>query len=411
MINKLDIAREAYQDSLFYRSILEKTREGVLPDNWESLPIIDKKDMVMSPDLLIVPKQYGRLKPDEVISECTSGSTGMCLDIVWSRPQMTASMLPLWALRKRYYQTRPGDRFCYFYTMHNPMGSENPYEQTENTLGISKLWLCEETIDEIYDRIVAFDPEWMLLQPSAAMILARYIAEYEVPELTSLRYIELSGEMIAQNQIQFLKSVFGCDCANQYGANEVNSIAYMCPAGHMHVMESNVYVECVDEEGVPTQEEGELVVTSLHNRVMPFIRYKIGDYGKIRSTSCTYSSAPEIVLTRGRSNDYILCEDGDVLSAYHLVRVFGCIAVQVDGTVYQYQAVQEDYREFTIYCVTDISSDCLEDCFMKSLQSEYLKGSHFTFQYMDRLLPEKRTGKLAAFRWSRQFYEKIQREE
>lgn len=184
----------------------------------------------------------------------------------------------------------------------------------------------------------------------------------------------------------------------------------MCPAGHMHVMESNVYVECVDEEGVPTQEEGELVVTSLHNRVMPFVRYKIGDYGKIRSTTCVYSSAPEIVLTRGRSNDYILCEDGDVLSAYHLVRAFGCIAVQVDGTVYQYQAVQKDYREFTIYCVTDISPDCLEDCFMKSLQSEYLARSHFTFRYMDRLLPEKRTGKLAAFRWSREFYDRIQRE-
>ena len=62
----------------------------------------------------IFPKQYDRLKTAEVISECTSGSTGMCLDIVWSRPQMMASMLPLWALRKRNYQTRPGDRFCFY---------------------------------------------------------------------------------------------------------------------------------------------------------------------------------------------------------------------------------------------------------------------------------------------------------
>lgn len=70
-----------------------------------------------------------------------------------------------------------------------------------------------------------------------------------------------------------MEAFFNCKVASQYGCYEVNSIAYECPFHKLHVMTENVYVEIV--------EDNQICITSKHNRVMPFVRYKVGDRGRL----------------------------------------------------------------------------------------------------------------------------------
>ena len=93
----------------------------------------------------------------------------------------------------------------------------------------------------------------------------------EIPP--ELKYIEFSGELLTDEVREMTKTIFNCNIANQYGANEVNSIAYECPYGNLHVMKSNVYVEIADEydNAIKDECEGRVLLTSLTNSVMPFI--------------------------------------------------------------------------------------------------------------------------------------------
>lgn len=387
----------AYQDSLFYRNFLKEQGRDI--DNlseWEDVPIIQKKDMVMAKWPVVLPKYCALQGEGKLFREYTSGSTGQCLEIYWSKRDSTLSLLPLWLYRRKYYGINTADRFCYFYTLHNPYGDEPQCEANDNSMGFSKMNLTQARLEEIYQQMYDYDPVWLMLQPSIAIQLARYIFSGEAPLLPSLRYVELTGEMLTAENKRFLEAAFECPCANQYGSYEVNSMAYECPAGHLHVMEENVYLEIIkDGRAAPEGEEGEIVVTSLRNRVMPFIRYTIGDYGKVETCQCPYHQEGKILtLTRGRKNDLIFCPDGEYIHAYELIRPFGCISERLDGRIFQYQLEQTEYDKFTVHIVTDERAEDIEAIFYETLQNKYLKGCDYTFVYHDSLLPEERTGKL-----------------
>lgn len=390
-----------YQQSPFYRQIRKEhglTLEDIQGD-WNRVPVTQKRQMVLSTQSIVPPKYYTEMSKGNILTETTSGSTGQCLKIYWSREDMTASMLPLWGYRKKYYGIQPSDRYCYFYTQHNPYGAEPEQEQKGNGLGFSKLNLTTERVGEIYDKMMDYCPVWMVLQPGMAMVLARHLFENGVQRIESLQYIELTGEMLTEQNKKFIETAFGCPCVSQYGSYEVNSIAYECPEGDLHIMDENVYVE-VFRNGKPAEEgeEGEIVVTSLQNFVMPFIRYGIGDLGRIESCSCPYHIGKVVKLTRGRKDDVIVCSDGETLSAYEFVKVFGCISEQLDGRLLQYQVEQVKHRDFRVHVVTDEKEEDIKRVFYQSIQAPYLKECSFQFCFHKQLLPEEATGKLRMFR-------------
>ena len=74
---------------------------------------------------------------------------------------------------------------------------------------------------------------------------------------------------------------FGCQTIDLYAAREIGQIAFQCPEGPgYHLCSEAVLCELVDDDGLPVGpgEYGRVVLTSLYNFAMPFIRYDIGDY-------------------------------------------------------------------------------------------------------------------------------------
>jgi phenylacetate-coenzyme A ligase PaaK-like adenylate-forming protein len=94
----------------------------------------------------------------------------------------------------------------------------------------------------------------------------------------SVRYIEFLSEVLTSAvREQTERLIPGVKIANMYGSEEMNAIAYECPCGKMHVISENVLAECFDGEKISPYGEGRIVLTNLHNRVNPLIRYDQGD--------------------------------------------------------------------------------------------------------------------------------------
>lgn len=396
-----DIIKFAYQFSEFYKEMIDERgiKLNSLLNDWNNVPIVTKNDLINTRKFIMPYCFVADLPSGKIGYKTTSGSTGKCLPIYWRQSDNIKSMFSLCIARKKHYNIISSDKFCYFYTLQGIGNNEKPFIKKRNELGFSKTNLSQGRIKEIYSQILEFQPVWMVLQPSIAILLSRFVVENDVYPIESLRYIELTGEMCRPESRKFIEYAFECTTASQYGAHEVNSIAYECSCGNLHIMTDNVFVEIIKNgEVVSNGEEGEIVVTSLTNYVMPFVRYNIGDYGILHPNTCGCGSEGKILeLTKGRKNDNILFKDGTIANAYEFVRIFECINYQIDGQVFQYRIVQINYDVFEVHIVTDEKEETIRHLFNTNQINPKLAQSIYHFYFHNQLLPDESTGKLSFF--------------
>ena len=380
-----EIARYAYENVPFY---VDLHKNG---NSWEDYPVIDKKTMLIHMDSVFAPQYMGDLFANKLERVLTSGSTGECFEVFWKKSHIMKSLIPLWDKRKRYYNISPDDRICYFFTTKIVDGRELQIEELDYGLGFSKMDLCEKRVLAIYNHMLEFNPRWMIVQPSMLILLTTMTKKHGLPPLPDLTYIELTGESITESARKSVREFFGCEVASQYGCYEANSIAYECPYGGLHVMSENVFVETVGED---------LCITSLHNKVMPFIRYKIGDKGKvIYEHNCPCGSRePVIDLQKARQNDWIYHADGTVSHSDLFCNIVDKINLSLQQAILQYQIIQTDYEEFEVYIVINEEEDDLEiQTMFVTFYEKYQRKSKFTFYFVDYLYPSEKTGKFAWF--------------
>ncbi len=320
------------------------------------LPPVSKDMLIGDEEKLLSSDYYAKKNQENLISCRTSGSTGTCLMIQWDKSEYTKSLLPLWLERKKAAGILPWDRYCYFFTTSNYIEKEDIYvEQDRHGMGFSKSGLSEGSMCEIYEKMLEYNPVWLLLQPSIALLMCNMIRKYNMPKLPELRYIELSGEMLFPNIRSMIEETLQCTVRNQYGCNEVNSIAYECEYGNLHCINSNLDVEIIRENGETDDVEGEICVTAFCNHAMPFIRYRTGDIGSIlKRVSCKCGNRnPVLKLTKGRLNDFIYSESGEKLTSYIFVHAIDMANIAYGECINQFQIIQTKINEFIIRVALD----------------------------------------------------------
>lgn len=393
-----EIVDFSYANNDFYKGLakekeldLKKIREL---KKWKEIPIVDKRMLQKNNRLFYDARVLAATYSENTVNKRTSGSTGVYLDVFWNRYDYTRSLLPLWLKRKKYHGINTWDKYCYFYTVRQT-GIDVDEEYINNGLGFSKSNLDLKHLEEIYYKILQYEPVWLLLQPSIAFLLADLKLKNNLPNITSLKYIELSGEMLFVEVKKQIEKAFNCTVANQFGCNEVNSIAYDCGNGKFKVMEESVYLEIIDEYGqvLPYGNEGYVCVTSIHNRLLPFIRYKTGDRGILKETG-------EFELVAGRENDWIVDANGNIVNVYVFLRAVNCINAIYEEAVKEFRFVQHDIDRFEICFVADedIEKKLIEEIFLENVYHKSLSTAKYNFTYYNYMLPEEESGKLAWFR-------------
>ncbi len=315
---------------------------------------------------------------------------------------MNYSLSSLWLRRKHYYGIRPHDKHCYFYTTRSFGKIEVEVEDKGYALGFSKCNLTDERLCAIWNRMVEFQPIWMNLQPSIAFLLCKVIESHELKQMESLKYIELTGELLTSDMKRHIEDVFHVKVVNQYGSVEVNSIAFECPCGHLHCLDENCYIEIVDGDGRKVEDgvEGEVYVSTLTNYAMPLLRYQLGDRGYLSTEICGCGETGKILyLSTGRCNDYAIDEHGDKVNAYIFARAVENTNCMIDHAILQFQIIQKCIKRFIIRLVVDedIDKKEIEMVFKNNIGQETINNEYFEFLYSTELLPDDRTGKLRWF--------------
>ncbi len=400
---QMKVFKHASDTVPFYIDLYEQKKICELDINrWHNVPITTKDDLVLRNDSFISARYLSKYLQGKLICTHTSGSTGKCANVFWEPLECNRSLLSLWLQRKKYYGINPHDRFCYFFTSRNVGKKDIEIEHREYSLGFCKSNLNEDKLVDIWNTIREYKPIWMILQPSIAVLLCKVVEKRQLQKIPSLRYIETTGEMLFLSVKSYIENVLGVVIANQYGCNEMNSIAYECPKGFMHCMEENVLVEVVDSSGqpLPDGEEGEICITTLTNYAMPLIRYKIGDRGCVFKQECSCGNSHKILkLTSGRSNDWVIDKYGNKINSYIFVRCVENVNKVMEHAILQFQVIQKDYDLFLLKFVIDeeISPDMLCQCFIDNLWHSSLSTSEFEIEVYPDLFPDEKNGKLKWF--------------
>lgn len=396
------MVKEAYEEVEVYRNKLNgrKLEWKNFDKDFSELPLLEKNDILGHEGDMIPPRYIMDFYNEELLDTHTSGSTGKCLEVYWRAEDAKKSMYPLWFYRRKYYGIEPWDKKCQFYTVgQNENEDEDGKRYVRNGLDFSKANLTEERLVDIYKEMCSYEPAWLLLQPCIAELLCQVKEMHHLPKIETLRYIEMTGEMLHKNLRNRIKECFEVPIANQYGMNEMNSIAYECPNGNLHCIEQNVYVEILDKNGRRRLDgiDGDIYVTTKNNKVMPLIRYRTGDRGKLLPNTCTCGMKGKILeLQEGRENDWIQMKNGERRTAYIFVRVIEIVNEITDNAIKQYQILQKEYDQFEVKLVCRSWNEEMKQLFVRLLQEE-IPYAQVEFQREDNLFPEG-TGKRRFFR-------------
>jgi phenylacetate-CoA ligase len=179
--------------------------------------------------------------------------------------------------------------------------------------------------------IQTYKPVLLYGYASAMSELARFVIAEKLKMPRSLIGVYATAEVLTDTQRDLMQQAFGCKVFNQYGCREVPNIAWECRHGNMHVFADLVVLESERIDG-----DDQLIVTSLTNRLMPFIRYKLGDSGRLLDGECACGSPfPLMEMGMCRQNDWIRGQAGQRIHP-------GVFNRMLDGQtqIRQYQWVQ-----------------------------------------------------------------------
>lgn len=217
------------------------------------------------------------------------------------------------------------------------------YEPIDNFLEMNSNYLTEKYIPLYLEAIIKFKPQYMIGYVSSIFLLAKFIKsnpEYTIPKMKA---IFLASENIYPWQREELDLVFQCPISSHYGHSEMILLGSECPLDRqLHFYPQYGYLELVDEHDNQVNEigaTGELVGTSFHNYLMPFIRYRTQDYGVLGEATCPcHANYPVLKSVEGRLQEFIVTKDKRLIS----ICVMGAAHFDNLDRVFQTQYYQEE---------------------------------------------------------------------
>lgn len=190
--------------------------------------------------------------------------------------------------------------------------------------------------------------EHMVAYVDAADHLARFAQRHGVAAPRMRSIMSAAGTLTDEVRAR-LQDVFGARVFNKYGSRDCGEMACECEAGGLHVLAPLVCVEILDDHHrpVPAGVTGNIVVTSLVNRLFPLIRFANGDLGAWSPRHCT-CGRPFPLLERidGRTTDFLVSTSGGYVSPVAVRHIVG--VVHGRQKLQRFQLIQESASDFRL---------------------------------------------------------------
>jgi len=368
------------------------------PNNWNTIPVMTKADLQQP----LNERLAKGCNHKNVYVNKTSGSSGT--PFIFAKDKFCHALT--WALIKNRFgwygldfnsskQARfygiPLDKIGYF--------KERLKDFLSNRYRFSVFDLSDEALTDCLEKFKTVHFDYMNGYTSSMVQFAKFLQKKNMQlklVCPSLKVCIVTSEMLFEDDKTFLELQFGVPVVNEYGASELDIIAFQNPNYQWQVNSETLFVEILNEKNqvLPDGEEGRIVITSLYNKAHPFIRYDIGDIG-IRSKQSTLKK-PILEKLTGRTNDIIILPSGKKaagLTCYYITKTI----IEEDGNVKEF--IIEQHKKDT-FLIKYVSKNPLSDQKIKQISEEmetYLeKGLHIQFERWNNLKRSK-SGKLKQF--------------
>lgn len=382
------------KNNSFYNAFLG----GASIENWEDIPVMQKKDIQ-------VPLQ-DRISKGFSIKKCyvskTSGSSGTPL--IFAKDKYCHALT--WA--------EIIDRFGWFSIDFNssyqarfygiPLGfmiyqKERLKDRLSHRFRFPIFDLSEKKLEEFLQVFRKKKFYFINGHTSSIVLFAKFLQKKNLiltEVCPTLTYCVVTSEMLYDIDKKLLQEVLNVPIINEYGASEIDLIAFTNQKDEFIVNSETLFVEILDENNqpVPHGKVGKIVVTSLYNKAQPLIRYEVGDLGILSQKSTL--KTPILKQLVGRSNDIAYLPSGKTVPGHTLYYVTKSV-IEDDGNVKEFIVEQLALETFKIVYVSEHElNENNVDAIHKAM-SQYLEGDLNIQLERVEVLDRSNRGKLKQF--------------
>jgi phenylacetate-CoA ligase len=389
------LLRHAYENVPYYHRILRNS--GFRPANFNSLddmqriPILKRSSLGLKPEEMLAQNLGKR----QIVVCATSGTTATPLRFYQRKTEVPWHV----AAELRGYGWagyRPGDKCVHVRRVRPGCVLNRPVERLRRLTLRSKLLntlnLSEKTLASFTSTLQKFQPDYVLGAAGSTNILATFLLQNGTRNM-HLRGVFTYGQMLFPHYRRTIEKAFNCKVFDCYASTEVPQIASQCGnhEGH-HVTEESVLVEIEkDGEAAAPGEEGKVLITSLNGYATPFIRYDVGDTGRMLRDECSCSRKLSLFSPTGRDFEYFVHSDGTFTFFRDARTVFEDLPIK------DFQIVQQSYDEIVIKIIpTQGYKQVHTDFILKSINMRIADIANVRVELVDSL-PFTGFGKIRHF--------------
>lgn len=389
-----DIFKYHRQNNLFYQKFLAQNDI----QSWEDIPIMTKADLQQSLE--------NRLSNDyslkNVFVNKTSGSSGHPFSFAkdkYAHALTWANIIALYKLHDIHIGKSLEARFYGIPKSGISYYKERLKDKIAKRYRFNIFDLSDEALANFLKLFQNIPFEYINGYTSSIVRFAKYLKSKHMvlnQICPSLRLCITTSEMLFDSDRQLLEDQFGVSVVNEYGASELDIIAYENTDKIWLTNNKTLFVEVVDENGnaLPEEEDGEIVITSLYNKAHPFIRYKIGDRGKL----IQHPKTGQQVLKNlsGRTNDFAKLPSGKVIPALTFYYVTKS-AIENSGQVKEIVVVQHAIDQFDVDYIADNELNITQKQHILEAINEYLEPNLIIKFNRRTKIKRSKSGKLKQF--------------
>lgn len=391
---KKEIVSYHLEHNAFYKNF----GKSIDINNWDSIPVITKRHLQQP----LEKRLSNGYTTNTVYINKTSGSSGdpfifakdkWCHALTWAEIMNRFGWFDIdfnSSKQARFYGI-PLDKKGYY--------KERLKDCFSNRYRFSVFDLSDNAFEKVLSKFKSTNFDYINGYTSPIVQFAKFLNRKKIvlkSVCPTLKVCIVTSEMLFDEDKTLLETQLGIPVVNEYGASELDLIAFQNTEDQWRVNSETLYVEILDNNDniLPYGQEGRIAITSLYNKAHPFIRYDIGDIGILDEKSTL--KKPILKKLIGRTNDIATLPSGKTaagLTFYYITKS----VIENDGNVSEFIIEQLSLDVFKIKYVSKnaLSSDEKETIGKAMIQ--YLEPNISIIFERVAKLDRSKSGKLKQF--------------
>ena len=388
-----EIVQFHLKNNIFYKNLVGNATVS----DWNNLPILTKKNL----QIPLLERLSKGFEKNSYINK-TSGSSGD--PFIFAKDKFSHALT--WysniyrfgwfgidfnsSFQARFYGI-PLDKFGYY--------KERFKDLLAKRYRFPIFDLSDVVLEEILKQFQLKKFDYINGYTSSVVLFAKFLQAKNIvlkDICPTLKVCMVTSEMLFDADKILLEKHLGVPIVNEYGASELDLLAFQNLKGEWQVNSETLFIEILDENNQPVANgtSGKIVVTSLYNKAHPFIRYEIGDIGVLDEKSTL--KKPILKQLIGRTNDVAILPSGKKspgLTFYYVTKSI----IEDDGNVKEFVIKQTKLDRFEIDYVSEKALTTTQiDEIQKAIDLYLEPNLKFTYTRKEFLTRSNR-GKLKQF--------------